>query len=65
MSLLKFLTGGLLHPRDGTWPFSEKEWFSLPLSLRQRWWEETDYGSERPSEELLKEIRRELDGSRV
>lgn len=29
-----------------------KHWFSLPLTLRVRWWEETDYGKNPPSEEL-------------
>lgn len=30
----------------------EKYWFKLPLKLRQRWWEETNYGKIPPSEEL-------------
>lgn len=27
-------------------------WWGLPLSLRQRWWRETDYGRNPPSDEL-------------
>ena len=27
-------------------------WFSLPLQLRKRWWDETEYGRKEPSEEL-------------
>lgn len=29
-----------------------KHWFSLPLQLRTRWWEETDYGKKPPTDEL-------------
>jgi len=28
------------------------DWWKLPLSLRKRWWEETDYGKNKPSDEL-------------
>lgn len=31
-------------------------WRALPLSLRMRWWEETGYGRERPSPDLLAEM---------
>ena len=31
-------------------------WFKLPLPLRVRWWEETEYGKHEPSEELKREI---------
>jgi len=33
-----------------------KHWFFLPLALRKRWWEETDYGKKEPSEELKREV---------
>lgn len=35
-------------------------WRLLPLSLRMRWWEETDYGRRRPSHLLLTEVMQEL-----
>jgi hypothetical protein len=34
-----------------------KVWFKLPLPLRQRWWDETKFGKEQPSEELLKAVQ--------
>lgn len=37
--------------------FSRVEWFSLPLRLRVKWWEETDYSTKPPSIELMDEIR--------
>jgi len=33
-----------------------KHWFSLPLQLRKRWWEETRWGRTEPSEELKRAI---------
>ena len=38
-------------------PFTEKEWFALPLALRKRWWTETDYSKKAPSADLLKAIK--------
>ena len=38
--------------------FPKHQWFSLPLSFRQRWWAETDWGMKPPSEELLAEGKR-------
>jgi len=32
--------------------FTREEWFKLPLKLRQRWWRETGYGANPPSDEL-------------
>ena len=29
-----------------------KHWFKLPLVLRKRWWDETEYGKKEPSREL-------------
>jgi len=37
--------------------FTREEWFKLPLKLRQRYWRETDYGRNPPSEELLCQMR--------
>jgi hypothetical protein len=34
-----------------------KHWFALPLELRKRWWEETEYGKIEPSQELRQTIR--------
>jgi hypothetical protein len=33
-----------------------RHWFRLPLALRKRWWEETEYGKKEPSEELKKAV---------
>lgn len=43
-----------------------QHWRMLPLSLRMRWWEDTDYGRRRPSAELVAEtisaMRHTLEG---
>jgi len=33
-----------------------KHWFGLSLALRKRYWDETEYGTKEPSEELKREI---------
>jgi len=33
-----------------------KHWFALPLALRRRWWEETDYGKKEPDAALKTEV---------
>lgn len=40
--------------------FTKKQWFSLPLPLRVRWWQETDYGKQPPSDELKIELHAAL-----
>lgn len=47
-------------------------WFKLPLQLRKRWWEETDYGKLEPSAELqqaideaVEQMRRPEDGGQT
>lgn len=40
--------------------FNRHQWFMLPLSLRQHWWSDTDYGRNMPSEELKAAIRNVL-----
>lgn len=37
---------------SGPRPGAIRDWFSLPIALRQRWWRETDYGRLAPSAEL-------------
>lgn len=32
-------------------------WFKLPLNLRQRWWNETQFGKLEPNAELVKAIQ--------
>jgi len=32
--------------------FTTEQWYALPLSLRRRWWEETNYNRRPPSAEL-------------
>lgn len=43
-----------------SYPFTDREWWLLPLALRQRWWDETNYSRLPPSAELVAEIRRVL-----
>ena len=35
----------------------DKDWFKIPLRLRQKYWKETDYGRLRPSKEFEEEIK--------
>jgi hypothetical protein len=41
-------------------PCAPDDWWKLPLALRQRWWEETEYGLKAPSVELVKAIQAAL-----
>jgi hypothetical protein len=43
---------------------TKAQWFALPLKLRQRYWEETDYGkqSNNVSSELVALIREKIIG---
>ncbi len=34
----------------------DKNWFKVPLKLRQRYWKETDYSRLKPSKELEEKI---------
>ena len=38
-----------------------RHWFKLPLQLRKRWWEETDYGKLEPSAELQQAINEAIE----
>lgn len=40
--------------------FTRAQWFTFPLSLRQRWWQETDYGKNDPSADLVFAIELQL-----
>jgi len=42
----------------------EKTWWDLPLEMRQRWWDETDFGRKSPSDDLVHAIKNELKGAR-
>ncbi len=42
-------------------PCSPEDWWRLPLKLRRRWWDETDYGAKAPSPELRKAIKAALE----
>ena len=35
----------------------EGDWVKLPLAMRQRWWNETNYGKNAPSSELVAEVK--------
>ena len=35
---------------------TQKEWFSLPIAVRQQWWRDTDYGHRPPSQEMVDDI---------
>jgi hypothetical protein len=36
--------------------FSRATWFSLPPRVRQRWWEDTDYGNRPPSKAMAESL---------
>jgi hypothetical protein len=38
-------------------PIPPAQWFRLPLTLRRRYWTETNYGRKDPSRELATAIR--------
>jgi hypothetical protein len=38
-----------------------KDWFALPLPLRVRWWEETEFGKKEPSDKLKAAIRKAIE----
>ena len=40
------------HICDSCWP-------KLPLKLRQRWWDETEYGGREPTAELIANVTAE------
>ena len=44
--------------------FTKLEWFKLPMALRRRYWQETNYGTHAPSLELRKAVLLELIGQR-
>lgn len=37
--------------------YQPTDWGRLPLAIRQRWWQETDYGKNAPSDELKQAIK--------
>lgn len=41
--------------------FTVDEWKKLPLKLREKFWDETDFAKRPPSEELLAELRAALE----
>ncbi len=42
--------------RAGVTAQVKKHWFKLPLAMRVRWWEGTDYGRTQPRPGLLKDL---------
>jgi hypothetical protein len=34
-----------------------KHWFKLPLEIRRRWWEETEYGKKLPDDKLKQDVQ--------
>jgi hypothetical protein len=36
---------------------SLEQWFQLPMSMRRRWWSETNYGKRKPSPDLIHDIK--------
>jgi hypothetical protein len=40
----------------GSIQVTREQWFRLPLPLRQRWWQETNYGRKPPTADLEREI---------
>jgi hypothetical protein len=52
--------------RPADWPyFTRSQWFELPLALRKRWWEETNYGGATPSDDLKAAIEAALKVSAI
>lgn len=41
--------------------WTPQQWAKIPLKLKQRWWNETQYGKVEPSTELIKTIQDYLD----
>lgn len=41
--------------------FTTEEWKRLPLKLREKFWDETNFAKRAPSEELLAELRAALE----
>jgi hypothetical protein len=41
--------------------FTDEEWKRIPLRLRQKFWQQTDYGRQPPSDELMAEMRAALE----
>jgi hypothetical protein len=39
---------------------TRKQWFSLPLRLRRRWWRDTDYNRLPPTDKLIHSITTQL-----
>jgi hypothetical protein len=42
---------------NSTWPYSKEDWFTLPLKLRNWWWDETDFSRTPPSDKLLGAVK--------
>lgn len=45
--------------------YTDQEWKSIPLKLKQKWWKETNYGKLKPSTQLLKEVNETLNGTQT
>lgn len=50
---------------SGTYPICRRHWNSLPVPLRQRWWQETDYAGRTPNAALVAEINRAIEQKRI
>lgn len=44
------------NPATGPSFICSSHWFKLPVALRMRWWNETDYSRNPPSPALLKAV---------
>jgi hypothetical protein len=46
----------------GSWSsrFTREQWWHLPLPLRIRWWQETEYSMRVPSPELVEAVKAAL-----
>ena len=36
--------------------FTEEEWKRIPLTLKQKWWKESNYGKS-PTKEIIEELK--------
>lgn len=54
------LIPGCRHLADGH--LCTDHWLALPMPVRRRWWAETEYGKNEPSEELRAALIEAIDG---
>jgi hypothetical protein len=46
----------------GSYPICRRHWLVMPLALRQRWRQETEYAGRPPSQSLIDDVNRRIAG---